>query len=186
MWINFSDISNVLSLIFYFFMFFFNQSNFLWLKAFSHFSNATLFFRSRVVFSRLRLFFFNCSGLFLWHAFIFLIFSYHLKDNFLLLSRLEFTEEGASLASRNCVGFLSAFKKVLISRKYKRCKVFKLFKEPLLERTGKTWYMPSHRFLSNFHSLLGSLSYSKIQSGSGFRLIPGVVEPPQQIPGVRG
>ena len=28
-------------------------------------------------------FFFNCSGLFLWHAFIFLIFSYHLKDNFL-------------------------------------------------------------------------------------------------------
>lgn len=76
-------ISNVLSLIFYFFMFFFNQSNFLWLKAFSHFSNATLFFRSRVVFSRLRLFFFNCSGLFLWHAFIFLIFSYHLKDNFL-------------------------------------------------------------------------------------------------------
>ena len=39
--------------------------------------------------------------------------------------------------------------------------------------TGQAWHMSSHRFLSNFHSLWGSLSYSRIQSSSGSRMIPG-------------
>ena len=38
--------------------------------------------------------------------------------------------------------------------------------------------MPSHRFLSNLNSLLGSPSYSRIQSSSSTRLEPGVLEPP--------
>ena len=47
-------------------------------------------------------------------------------------------------------------------------------------------HMPSHWFLSNFHSLWGSLSYSNFQSDSGFRLIPRVLEPSQQIPEIEG
>ena len=38
------------------------------------------------------------------------------------------------------------------------------------ERTRQVWHMPTHR-LSNFHRLLGSKSYSRIQSSLGSRLI---------------
>ena len=37
-----------------------------------------------------------------------------------------------------------------------------------------------------FHSLWGLIGWSRIQSSSDSRLIPGVLEPPHQIPEIRG
>lgn len=68
---------------FLFFHVFFNQSNPHGRKI-SPISQMQLFFSVPVsCLAASAFFFFNCSGLFLWHTFIFLIFSYHLKDNFL-------------------------------------------------------------------------------------------------------